>query len=388
MGDGEAARVAALHALNMLDTPREERFDRVVRLAQAVFGVPMAAVTLIDTDRQWHKASVGFGDFAGGPRSEAFCHHTIQRPGTTVVPDATQDDRFAANPAVVGDLRVRFYAGEPLRAPGGEPVGALCIVDTEPRELTTSQEAVLREMARIVEHELAADDEMDRAREMQRLLLPSTTPPLPGYELAGRCVPARGIGGDFFDWYLLDDELQVHVADVMGKGVPAALVAASVRAMLRGSSRFNDLENTVHRVAQGLDLDLQGTDTFVTAFSARLDPATDVLHYVDAGHGLVGVARPDGSHRKLDASGPPIGAVPDVTWTAHSTRLDPGETLIVVSDGFLDLFATEDEARAVAAEVSVNSSTVVDLVEEFTRYASTVEPEDDLTVLALRRVDA
>ncbi|WP_418605929.1 GAF domain-containing protein [Georgenia sp. SUBG003] len=93
-----------------------------------------------------------------GARSEAFCHHTIQRPGTTVVPDATQDDRFAANPAVVGDLRVRFYAGEPLRAPGGEPVGALCIVDTEPRELTTSQEAVLREMARIVEHELAADD--------------------------------------------------------------------------------------------------------------------------------------------------------------------------------------------------------------------------------------
>lgn len=386
MGDGEAARVAALHALNVLDTPREERFDRVVRLAQAFFGVPMAAVTLIDTDRQWHKANVGFGDFSGGPRSEAFCHHTIEHPGTMVVPDARGDDRFAGNPAVTGDLNVRFYAGEPLHAPGGEAVGALCIVDTEPRELNAAQETVLREMARLVEHELAADDEMDRARQMQRLLLPSATPPLPGYELAGRCVPARGIGGDFFDWYLLEDQLQLHVADVMGKGVPAALVAASVRAMLRGASRFNDLEMTVQRVAQGLDLDLEGTDTFVTAFSARLDPATDTLRYVDAGHGLVGVAQPDGSHRKLEPSGPPLGAVPGVTWASHSTGLDPGDTLIVVSDGYLDLFESEDEARNVAAEVSVGSATVHDLVEEFTRYAATVDPEDDLTVLALRRV--
>lgn len=259
MHASEAARLAALHSLGVLDTPREDRFDRMVRLARRVFDVPMAAITLIDEDRQWHKANAGFDGFREGPRDEAFCSHTVEQPEILVVPDATRDARFAGNPQVVGDPHIRFYAGEPLRAPGGERVGALCLVDTRPHDLGEPERALLREMADWVERELAHQREMDHAVEVQRLLLPAATPPLSGYELAGRYLPARQVGGDFFDWYLLGDRLQIEVADVMGKGLAAAIIASSVRAMLRGGARFNEQGPAVTKAAAALEPDLSGT---------------------------------------------------------------------------------------------------------------------------------
>ncbi|CAI9405520.1 PP2C family protein-serine/threonine phosphatase [Aestuariimicrobium sp. T2.26MG-19.2B] len=386
MDTPESERLRALRAMNVLDTPREERFDRVVRLARALFHVPMAAITLVDEDRQWHKANAGFArEFTEGPRDQSFCHHTIQRSSVMEVKDATNDARFSDNPAVTGDTHVRFYAGQPLHAPDGERIGALCIVDTKPRDLTPDEEEVLVEMARWVEGELSFQRDIAKAAEIQQLLMPNRAPTCEGYDLAGLCLPAQQVGGDFFDWYELDHGLQIHVADVMGKGVGAALIAASVRSMFRGASQFNDQEATINKSGRALEPDLSSVDAFVTVFSARLEPESGRLSYVDAGHGLAGIAGPGGSYRTLKTSGLPLGVLRDAHWRAHETTLAPGESLVIVSDGFLDHFQTVDAAMERAAEAVHAGGSAQVIVQRFRSFASTHAMTDDATVVVLRR---
>jgi diguanylate cyclase (GGDEF)-like protein len=151
----EARRLAALHALNILDSEREERFDRLTRLAQRVFKTQSAQVNLLDEDRVWFKSSLGFGS-AEAPRAASFCGHAILDPQTTVVADATLDARFADNPHVTGDPNIRFYAGHPIAAPGGEPVGTLCVFDDSPRDAADFDHEALRELAAMAEAEIAA----------------------------------------------------------------------------------------------------------------------------------------------------------------------------------------------------------------------------------------
>jgi serine phosphatase RsbU (regulator of sigma subunit) len=383
-GGAEEARVRAVHDLEVLDTPPEDRFDRVVRLAQRLFDVPMVAVNLIDADRQWAKAGIGVD--VETPRSTSFCSHAIEQGETMVISDARSDSRFRANPLVTGDPHIRFYAGHPLTAPGGQRVGALCIVDDKPRELDDAQVRLLADLAGWVERELAIDRDLLAAGELQRRLQPQRSPDLPGFEVAGRCLMAREVGGDFYDWHLVDGRLQVTLADVMGKGVAAAIMAASVRSVLRGAARFNELEQTVTRAAASLEEDLTETATFVTVFCARLDPRNGVLQYVDAGHGLSAILSPDGrSYRHLASDGLPLGAMPDDAWTAQVTLLQPGETLMSVSDGVLDCFASPQDALAAAQAWNRESGDAEQLVDRVITACGRGVPEDDVTVVVVRR---
>ena len=149
----EKERITALHRLEVLDTPGEERFDRFTRLAAASFGVPIALVSLVDTDRQWFKSCVGI-DSPGTPRSMAFCSHAVALDDLLVVPDARLDERFAANPLVTGAPHIRFYAGQPVRSLDGQPLGTLCIIDTRPRMLDDAGRRMLRDLAQMVQDEL------------------------------------------------------------------------------------------------------------------------------------------------------------------------------------------------------------------------------------------
>ena len=151
----ETRRLTALHALNILDSEREERFDRLTRLAQRVFKTQAAQVNLLDRDRVWFKSSLGM-DGGEAERSTSFCGHTILEPGTTVVGDATSDERFADNPYVNGDPNIRFYAGHPITAPGGEPIGTFCVFDDTPRDTAEFDEETLRELAAMAEAEIAS----------------------------------------------------------------------------------------------------------------------------------------------------------------------------------------------------------------------------------------
>lgn len=149
----EMQRLAALHALRLLDTPREERFDVIVDIAAAEFDVPIALVSLIDEDRQWVKAAHGI-DLCEVPRSESFCSRVLLEDDGLVIPDTMADPRFADSPFVVGAPFIRFYAGVPLVPSHGQAIGVMCLIDTKPREIRPGDRALLRTLAAIVTAEL------------------------------------------------------------------------------------------------------------------------------------------------------------------------------------------------------------------------------------------
>ena len=150
----EADRLAALRELAILDTAPEERFDRITRIATAAFEVPIALVSLVDEDRQWFKSACGISGGGESPRDISFCAHAILQQSVMVVPDTLLDTRFADNPAVIGEPRVRFYAGCPLTLDNGACVGTLCLVDTRPRELDAAAIRMLEDLAELVLQEL------------------------------------------------------------------------------------------------------------------------------------------------------------------------------------------------------------------------------------------
>ena len=148
------ARVAALRRLRILDTPHEERFDRIARVAAATFGVPIALVSLVDANRQWFKACLGLEE-REMPRGVSFCAHALLGGDLLVIEDATRDARFADNPLVTGPMSVRFYAGRVVRGPSGHKLGTLCILDTKPRAMTEQERGLLEDLGGWAEQELA-----------------------------------------------------------------------------------------------------------------------------------------------------------------------------------------------------------------------------------------
>jgi diguanylate cyclase (GGDEF)-like protein len=153
--DNEASRLKTLRSLDILDTPSEERFDRLTRMAKRMFNVPIALVSLVDEDRQWFKSCVGLSA-TETPRDISFCGHAILGHEIFIIPDAAKDERFADNPLVTGDPKIRFYAGCPLSFTDGSRLGTLCIIDQKPRELTPDDLADLKDLALTAELELAA----------------------------------------------------------------------------------------------------------------------------------------------------------------------------------------------------------------------------------------
>ncbi|NHV30948.1 diguanylate cyclase [Burkholderia sp. D-99] len=151
----EAARLDTLHSLSILDTPPEERFDRLTRLARRLFDVPIALVSLVDDDRQWFKSHAGL-DVTQTSRDVSFCSHALLAGNTMVIQDALNDNRFHDNPLVTGAPGIRFYAGRPLAAPNGAPIGTLCLIDTRPRSLEPDELALLGDLAHMTEREIAA----------------------------------------------------------------------------------------------------------------------------------------------------------------------------------------------------------------------------------------
>lgn len=380
----DASRVGVLRSLDLLDTPPEERFDRITRLAQQLFGVGTAGVNLVDRDRQFTKAAVGRLPLGDMPREDSLCTHTVQHDDILEIPDAHADPAWSEHPTVVGDLGLRFYAGVPLRAPTGERVGALCLIDSEPRTLSDGEQELLRGLGDLVERELASSADLEGAREVQRRLLPRHPPRLEGWEVAGASVQMGAVGGDFYDWQVVDGALQLMLCDVMGKGMSAALVAAGVRVVARAATPHHTLASTVQRMADDLAGDLEETGSFVTAFATRVSPDDGRLEYVDAGHGLAFVLEPGGGFRRLQSAGLPIGALPDETWTPSQEVVAPGECLVVVSDGLLDVHEDVPALVASIRTLTEVTGTADELAHAIARSGGR-STSDDVTVVLARR---
>jgi PAS domain S-box-containing protein len=145
----EALRVEALRQYAVLDTLPEQALDDLTALAAQICGAPIALISLVDEHRQWFKARFGWA-MAETPRDISFCGHALHERDLFIVPDATRDKRFAQNPMVTGQPRIRFYAGAPLVNSEGAALGTLCVIDHVPRTLTLEQERALRVLARQV----------------------------------------------------------------------------------------------------------------------------------------------------------------------------------------------------------------------------------------------
>ena len=198
--ENEARRVATLHGLGILDTPREDRFDRYTRIAARAFERPIALISLIDRRRQWFKSAVGV-DIDETPREISFCEHAILGDGVFEVRNARLDPRFRDNPLVVGPPGIRFYAGAPLKAPNGHKLGTLCIIDSVPHQLSDDEKTTLTNLADMVVGEMLrrVDAEADRSDRVTHTIV--------GASFFKAIPDERGLSVLLFD---IDDVLASH----------------------------------------------------------------------------------------------------------------------------------------------------------------------------------
>lgn len=145
----ETDRLETLKGYQILDTAPKETFDDIVKIAASICGTPIAIMSLVDDERQWFKAQLGLPERQTA-RDHAFCAYTILEPELMEVEDALQDERFSHNPLVLRAPNIRFYAGAPLLAPGGQAMGSLCVIDRAPRKLSEEQKSSLTSLARLV----------------------------------------------------------------------------------------------------------------------------------------------------------------------------------------------------------------------------------------------
>ncbi len=151
--ENEKERIISLRSLGILDTPPEERFDRITKLAVHLFKIPISTITLIDSKREWFKSCQGLSK-REGKRAISFCGHALLDEDLFIVPDAKKDERFANNPMVKGPPFIRFYAAFPLKAADGKKVGVFCIKDHKPRRLAKEQISLLKDLSAWAELEL------------------------------------------------------------------------------------------------------------------------------------------------------------------------------------------------------------------------------------------
>ncbi|MCI1018875.1 SpoIIE family protein phosphatase [Microbacterium sp. C5A9] len=381
----ELTRQRALDEMKILDTPRDERVDRIARLAKEMFGVPMVSVSLIDRDRQWRKTEIGLGG-SEAPRQDSFCDYTVRQDRTVIIEDAADTEHFADNPFVIGDPHLRFYAGHPLHAPGGEPVGTLCVLDTEPHEFTDEQRDLLRDLAFWVQTELANDAELDHAAVIQSALRPHTHPTLPGYTIAGGAASRGRLAGDFYDLSLQGRALRITLADAMGKGTGPALIAASVRASLRTAPE-RTISQAIAEADRLLEEDFADTSMFVTAVHAELDPESGELQVIDAGHSLAFILRADGAWEHLRSTSLPLGmslGLPTAeVREPRTTVLGPGDAFVCCSDGLLDVLDPDDPYAHVYRVLTTLGPDGA--ISEALRLAAGETATDDVTVVVVRR---
>ncbi len=330
-----------------------------------------------------------------------------EEPGTTAINDIVADGRFRA--ISDDDKPIKSLAAVPLRVKG-RMIGILSafnkhseegFTESDQRLLTiiAAQSTQVIEHARLYQEEqalLRMQQELDLARNIQNNLLPKAPPNVPGYDMAGQSVSAENVGGDYFDFLVSEDHrLALCLGDVSGKGMPASLLMANVQATIRsqhlaGASAAECVERSNRLLFQSTD-----SDKFVTLFYGVIDTETNQLCYSNAGHNPPILVSGAGEVQRLELGGPVLGILPDFPYQEASVQLNPGDVLLVFSDGFseamdrgLEEFGEEKLIELTTQHRDKSAVELIDRISESVqKHCGDAPQSDDMTIIALRLAD-
>ena len=228
--------------------------------------------------------------------------------------------------------------------------------------------------------------ELIYAAEIQARLLPRSYPQIPGFEVAARCLPAKQVGGDFYDWQQVSPTVfYLTLGDVMGKGMAAAMLMATVRAVLHAVTLYNTPAQALYLAENALLKDLENSESFVTLFHGQLDAATRTLTFVDCGHGYVFVRRAGGEVVTLIPRGLPLGVQGGEVYQEGAVRFEKGDVLVLYSDGVIDAAPQLSLTNQILAEQMTGRESAQDVVARLIALTGKPDPQpDDITVLVAR----
>ncbi|MEV3859367.1 GAF domain-containing SpoIIE family protein phosphatase [Streptomyces sp. NPDC050095] len=378
----EARRIAAVRRYDILDTPPDGAFDRIAALAARLFDVPVATVTIVDTDRVWFKAAYGLTGVTQIGRDPGLSTSAILTEGPFVVPDTLQAPLARAHILVTGRTRARFYAAAPITTRDGHRLGTVDVMDTEPRRITSEQSGALADLAALVmdelelrlaslrmlrverelveiEHAARQRAERDRAEiaayasTLQRTLLPPALPEVPGLEAACHYTTASvsDVGGDFYDVFPLGDgRWSFFLGDVSGRGAPAAALTSLIRYTLRSTALLQpDPQAVLRALNSALLSESPDGSRFCTLVLGTLTPAPVggfTITLTGGGHlpaYHLHPARRDGPSRTPARAEPVVlpggmlvGALHQADFTSRTVQLLPGQALFLYSDGLIE----------------------------------------------------
>ena len=306
-------------------------------------------------------------------------HLKAARPDTAVVMISGVDDAELGKAALEHGANGYFV----------KPVGAtqlylLAVANIRRRSLEIEQRESVDRLEGVVARRT---EQMRKAAELQSGMLPASPLKEGSFEIAAHFTAAREISGDFYDWYRSDaTHFTLSLGDVMGKGLTASLMMATARAALRGVAGVSPLDSGVKQAAGVMSAALEVNQAYVTLFHCTFDLSSGDLAYVDAGHGHARVLRGDSGQELLRERSAPIGMFPDTEFVTGEVNLGPGDSLVVYSDGLLDLrpdLAIRDVQLPFEARQASSAQEMVDFL---ARGARDRELMDDVTVVALRRI--
>lgn len=422
----EPARLDAVLRSRLLDTPPEEPFDRLARLARDLTGAPMAFVTVVDARRSYWKSCIGVsvppGETAQNSVDESFCQYVVASGEPLVLPDVREDERTRDNPSIAS-MGVVAWAGFPVHTPDGQVLGSFSVVDTARRDWTEVDVRVLEALSQAASSEIGlrmavevarqATDAAERATSvaeghaadservavtLQRSLL--TFPPeLDHLEIEVRYRPSAAhaqVGGDWYDGFVQPDGATVVVVgDVVGHDIEAAAAMGQIRNMVRaiGYSR----QGAPASVLAAVDAAMSGlhVTSMATAVVARVEQSDDErrrgvrrLRWSNAGHLPPLLVRPDGTVRPLSTTPDLLlGVRPGSPRHDHEVVLEPGSTLLLFTDGLI-------ERRNQSMKVSIDALVerlgrlgglpLAELCDTLLAQCLSPSPEDDVAILTLR----
>jgi sigma-B regulation protein RsbU (phosphoserine phosphatase) len=359
--EAERERMHDLRSLELLDTPAEERFDRLTQLAADFFQVPIAYVAFIEGDRQWFKSRVGLC-LTETSREMSFCQHTIQRKEPLVMPDVREHPIGRSHPMVIGEPFVRFYAGVPLAGPRGKKIGTFCLLDMKPREFGPEQLAQLVTFAAVVEREMnlgqiiqmqndllstrarlvETQEELNRefadAAKYVRRMLP---PPLIGPEtLEWHFEPSAHLGGDGLGYReVSDDLLALYMIDVTGHGLGSALLAVTALEFLRSrevrDTDFGKPAEVIERLNRTFQMK-EHAGKFFSAWYGVYSRSARTLTYANAGHPPPLLLTEKGL-MKTAPGGPALGVMPDIKAPETTLPFPKEAELYLFTDGLYEV---------------------------------------------------